>query len=144
MPGESGASRDRSAARNDACEPGRSASAAAAAAILLAVQALGLVAAGGFLIVRALEPDAHHRGGAVVLGVLSVLAGVGVLALARSVRARSRRLRSLLLVLEIICLPIAVTTIQGGRWYVGVPLALVALAVIVLLGVAGLLTPPEE
>ena len=48
--------------------------------------------------------------------------------------ARSGWARSPLLVLELICLPIAVTVVQGGRWYVGVPLAASALAVIVLLG----------
>ncbi len=125
-------------------EKDRARTAATAGAALLALQGLGLVVAGVFLIVRALAPDAHHRGSTEVLGALSVLAGVGVVALARSVRAGSRRFRSLLLVMEIICLPIAVTSIQGGRWYIGGPLALVALAVIVLLGVAGLLTPAED
>jgi len=47
-------------------------------------------------------------------------------------------------VLEIICLPVAVTIVQGGRWYIGVPLALVALGVLALLGVAGLLLPARE
>jgi hypothetical protein len=142
MPGSDPVSGDRSRVRSG--EQGRAGSAALAAAALIALQGLGLAAAGVFLIVRALGPDAHHRGSTEVLGALSVVVGIGVLALARSVRAGRRRFRSLLLVMEILCLPIAVTSIQGGRWYIGGPLALVALAVIVLLGAAGLLTPGED
>jgi hypothetical protein len=136
MSGTDPATGDRSGARASV--------AGAAAAVLIALQGIGLVAAGMFLIVRALEPDAGHRGSTEVLGAMSVLVGAGVIALARSVRARNRRLRSLLLVFEIICLPVAVTSIQGGRWYVGLPLALVAVTVIVLLGVAGLLSPSDD
>lgn len=117
---------------------------ASAAAAVVALQGLGLVAAGVFLIVRALEPDAGHRGSTEVLGALSVVVGLGVLAMARAVGNRRRRVRSPLLVLEIICLPIAVTTVQGGRWYAGVPLGASAIAVITLMAIAGLLTPSEE
>ncbi len=107
----------------------------------MGLQGVGLIAAGVFLIVRALEPDASHRASTEVLGALSVVVGLLVIAVARMVWARSRRVRSPLLVLEIICVPIAITIIQGGRWYVGAPLAIVAVAVIVLMGLAGLLVP---
>jgi hypothetical protein len=127
---------------------GRSGSAqirsANAAAALVALQGLGLVAAGVFLIVRAVEPVARHRGSTEVLGALSVVAGLGVLAMARAVGNRRPRIRGPLLVLEIICLPIGVTIVQGGRWYVGVPLVAVAIAVVVLMGLAGLITPAED
>jgi hypothetical protein len=118
--------------------------AAAAAAASIGVQALGLVVAGAFLMIRALWPDAHHRGSTEVLGALSLVAGVGVAFMARAVLRGNRRVRAPLLVLEIICLPIAVTTIQGGRWYVGVPLGVLALAAMVLLGKAGFLGPDSE
>jgi hypothetical protein len=122
----------------------RSARAGLAAAVLVAVQAVGLVAAGLFLIIRALFPDAGHRGSTEVLGFLSLLVGVGVALTARGIVRRRRQ--PALIVLEIICLPVAVTIVQGGRWYIGVPLALVALGVLTLLAVAGLLLPerPEE
>lgn len=129
-PGSAAASRARSRA-------------AVCAAALVALQGVGLLAAGGYLIVRALAPDAGHRGSTEVLGVLAVLAGVGVLVMARAVGGRQRRIRAPLLVLEIICLPIALTTVQGGRWYVGVPLGIVALGVIILMGLAGLFVPAE-
>ena len=70
--------------------------------------------------------------------------GIGVLFLARAIRRRNGRVRSLLLVLEIICLPIAVTIWQGGRWYVGLPLAVCAALALVLVGRAGLLTPTDD
>jgi hypothetical protein len=111
---------------------------------LVALQGAGLIAAGVFLIVRALEPDASHRGSTEVLGALSVAVGLLVVATARLVWARRHRVRSPLLVLEIICVPIAITTVQGGRWYVGVPLAIVAVAVIVLMGLGGLLVPADD
>ncbi len=117
---------------------------ATAAAGLVGLQGVGLIAAGGYLIVRALEPDAAHRASTEVLGGLSLVVGLVIVATARLVRARRRRVRSPLLVLEIICVPIAITTVQGGRWYVGVPLAVTAVAVIVLMGMAGLLTPAGD
>jgi hypothetical protein len=117
---------------------------AAAAAGVIGLQGLGLMAAGGWLMVRALDNDAHHRGSTEVLGVMSILVGVGVLFLARAVRRRNGRVRSLLLVLEIICLPIAVTSWQGGRWYAGLPLTASALLVLIFVGRAGLLTPSGD
>jgi hypothetical protein len=125
-------------------EPGTRAGYATAAAALVALQGVGLLAAGVYLIVRALEPDAGHRASTEVLGALSVVVGLVIVATARLVAARSRRVRSPLLVLEIICVPIAITTVQGCRWYVGVPLAVVAVAVIVLMGLAGLLIPTDD
>jgi hypothetical protein len=117
---------------------------ASAAAALVALQGVGLLAAGVYLIVRALEPDAAHRASTEVLGALSVVVGLVIVATARLVRARRPRVRSPLLVLEIICVPIAITTVQGGRWYVGVPLAVVAVSVIALMGLAGLLVPTDD
>jgi hypothetical protein len=125
-------------------EPGARAGYATAAGALVGLQGVGLIAAGLYLIVRALQHDAAHRASTEVLGALSVAVGLVILATARLVRARRHRVRSPLLVLEIICIPIAITTIQGGRWYVGVPLAIAAVGVIVLMGLAGLLVPPEE
>ena len=46
--------------------------------------------------------------------------------------------------LEIISFPIAVTIWQGGRWYIGVPLAVSSVLTLVLAGRAGLLIPSPE
>jgi hypothetical protein len=123
--------------------PGRAGPATAAAGVI-AVQAAALIAAGAWLMIRALGHDARHRGSTEVLGAMSIVVGAGVLLLARAVRRRNGRVRALLLILEIICLPIAVTVWQGGRWYVGLPLALSAVFALVLAGRSGLLTPSEE
>ncbi|HEX4016360.1 MAG TPA: hypothetical protein VHX15_06435 [Frankiaceae bacterium] len=125
-------------------DPGTRTGYATTAAALVGLQGIGLIGAGVFLIVRAIDPNAAHRGSTEVLGALSVVVGLVIVATARSVRARNHRVRSPLLVLEIICVPIAITTIQGGRWYVGVPLAVIAIAVIVLMGLAGLLVPADD
>jgi hypothetical protein len=117
---------------------------ASAAAGVIALQATGLVGAGLWLMVRALGHDASHRGSTEVLGAISVAVGIGVVMLARAVRRRNGRVRSLLLVLEIICLPVAVTIWQGGRWYVALPLALSAVLALVLAGLAGVLAPSDE
>jgi hypothetical protein len=118
--------------------------ASTALAAIVALQGLGLIAIGVYLIVRAAQPDAGHPGSTEVLGALSVLVGLGVVLMARAALARRPRVRSPLLVLEILCLPIAVTALQGGRWYVGVPLGVAAIAVIVLMGLAGLLVPRDD
>jgi hypothetical protein len=130
----------RVSAPNETAPP----SSASAAAGVIALQATGLVVAGVWLMVRALGHDASHRGSTEVLGAMSVAVGVGVLFLARAVRRRNGRVRALLLILEIICLPIAVTIWQGGRWYVGLPLALSALLALGLAGRAGVLSPSDD
>lgn len=116
---------------------------ALALAALVALQGIGLIAAGVYLVVRAQEPHAGHPGSTTVLGVLSALVGLVVIAMARAALRLSGRVRSPLLVLEILCLPIGLTAVQGGRWQIGVPLALVAVAVIVLMGLAGLFRTDE-
>ncbi len=122
----------------------RSVATITALAVIVAVQGLGLIAIGVYLIVRAAQPDAGHPGSTEVLGALSVLLGLGVVWMARAAFARRPRVRSPLLVLEILCLPIAVTALQGGRWYVGVPLGIAAIAVIVLMGLAGFFLPRDD
>ena len=116
--------------------------AARVAAVLVALQALGLVVAGGYLIVRALFPDAEHRGSTEVLGFLSLLVGVGVGFGARAVAGRRRQ--PALIVLELLCLPVAWTIIQSERWYLGVALGVIALAALVLLHLGGLLLPDRD
>jgi hypothetical protein len=125
-------------------QPAQASSAAASAAAVIALQATGLIAAGLWLMVRALGHDAKHRGSTEVLGAMSVVLGIGVLYLARAVRRRNGRVRAPLLILEIICLPISVTIWQGGRWYVGLPLALSAVLALGLAGRAGVLSPSAE
>jgi hypothetical protein len=112
------------------------------AALLAGAQGVGLVVAGVYLIVRALGSDTSHRGSTVVLGILALLVGVGVALMGRATAAGRRR--PPLIVLQVICLPVAFTIIQGGRWDIGVPLGASAIAVLVLLALGGLLLPHIE
>jgi len=47
-------------------------------------------------------------------------------------------------VLELICLPVAVTVVQGGRWYAGIPLGISAVAVLALMAASGQLARRPE
>jgi hypothetical protein len=117
--------------------------AATVAAGVIAVQAVFLAAASVVLAISGLQPDTVDRTGAEILAALGLLAAVAVLVLARGVGGGRRWARSPVLVIELICLPIAVTVVQGGRWYAGVPLGLTALAVLALLAASGQLARPE-
>jgi len=70
---------------------------------------------------------------AVVAALLTLLAGLGLLAVARGLRRARRWARAPALVTQLLALPVAVGLVQGGRWYVGVPLILWALGVLALL-----------
>ncbi len=134
--------------RRQAPDPARgdehSGVAARAGGVVVALQGVGLLGVGAYLLVRVTQGDSQHAGSTALLGVLSLLAAAGMFAMARAVDNRRRRVRGPLLTLEIICVPIAITIVQGGRWYVGVPLAVVAVVVVILMGVAGLLGPETE
>jgi hypothetical protein len=69
-----------------------------------------------------------------------LVASLAVVALARGVMQERRWARSPIVVLELICLPIAVTVIQNHKAFAGIPLGLSALAVLVLMAKAGQLT----
>jgi hypothetical protein len=103
-----------------------------------------LAAVSVVLVVSGLRPGTTDRAGAVILAGIGLLSAGAVLALARAVAQRRRWARSPVLVLELICLPVAVTVVQGGRWYAGVPLAVSAVAVLVLLALSGQLSGADE
>jgi NADH:ubiquinone oxidoreductase subunit K len=105
----------------------------ATCAALVGLEALGLLAAAVFYLVElvvATEDDAVR---ALVSAGLALLAAVGLALVARGLRARRRWARSPALVTNLLVVPVAVGLLQGGRWYVGLPLVVLALAVLVLL-----------
>jgi hypothetical protein len=63
--------------------------------------------------------------------VLFLVMGAGLLLVARDLVRRRRWARAPAVTWEVICLPVAYGLFQSGRWYVGLPLAVVALAVLV-------------
>jgi hypothetical protein len=127
-------------APNSPLPPGGGSSAARAAAGVLVLQAVGLAIASVVLAVQGFSPETVDRAGAEILAVIGLAAAVAVVLLARGVLQERRWARSPIVVLELICLPIAVTVIQNDKAFAGIPLGLSALAVLVLMAKAGQLT----
>ncbi len=111
-----------------------------AAAAVLALQAVSLAAASVLLAISGFRPETVDRAGAEILAAIGLASAVAVLWLARGIAADARWARSPVLVLELICLPIAYTVVTQGHLAPGIALALSALAVLALMGVAGQLT----
>ena len=70
---------------------------------------------------------------ALVSAGLTLLAGAGLLQVGRGLLQARRWARSPALVTNLILVPVAVGLLQGGRWYLGVPLIAAAATVVVLL-----------
>ena len=70
---------------------------------------------------------------ALVSAGLTLLAGAGLLQVGRGLLRARRWARSPALVTNLILVPVAVGLLQGGRWYLGVPLIAAAVTVVVLL-----------
>ena len=108
-----------------------------ACAVLVALQALGLAAVAVFYLVELVVATADDATRAVVSAVLALAAAVGLGLVARGLLQRRGWARSPALVTNLLVLPVAVGLLQGGRWYVGLPLLLWAVAVLVLLFAPG-------
>ncbi|HEX7186703.1 MAG TPA: hypothetical protein VF423_00635 [Actinomycetes bacterium] len=100
---------------------------------LVGAEALGLGAASIFFLVELVVADADDRVRAAVAGVLVLAGAVGLGLVTRGLWQRRRWARAPALVSNLLVLPVAFDLVRGGRWYVGGPLLLVALAVLVLL-----------
>jgi hypothetical protein len=104
-----------------------------AAAALVALEALGLLAAAVFFVVELGVADADDPVRATTAAALTLLCAVGLGLVARGIFRRRRWARAPALVTNLLVLPVGYDLTRGGRWYVGVPLLLVAAAVLVLL-----------
>jgi hypothetical protein len=104
-----------------------------ASAALVALQALGLVAVAVLYLVELVVSSSDDPARALVTVALALLAAVGLGLVARGLLAGRRWARSPALVTNLILLPVAFGLLQGSVWYVGIPLLLWALAVLVLL-----------
>jgi hypothetical protein len=104
-----------------------------ACAALVALQALGLVAVAGLYVVELVVSSSDDQARALVTVALALLAAVGLGLVARGLLAGRRWARSPALVTNLILLPVAFGLLQGDVWYVGIPLLLWAIAVLVLL-----------
>ena len=104
-----------------------------ACAALVGLQAVGLVAVAVFYLVELVVADTDDAVRALVTVGLALAAGVGLGLVARGLLHRRRWARSPALVTNLLVLPVAIGLLQGGRWYVGAPLLVWALAVLGLL-----------
>lgn len=81
--------------------------------------------------------DAFHGGNSVVAGVfmavVGVLVGAGLVFVARGLSRSRRWSRAPALVVQIICVPVAITLAQGGRYAAGIPLLVVAVLCVLAL-----------
>jgi hypothetical protein len=108
-------------------------SALVALVALVAAQGIGLVGLAVFFLVELMVASPTSTARAIMAALLTLLAGLGLLAVARGLRHARRWARAPALVTQLLALPVAVGLVQGGRWYVGVPLVLWALGVLALL-----------
>jgi drug/metabolite transporter superfamily protein YnfA len=117
---------------------------ARAAAAVVLLQAVFVVVLSLVLAVEGFQPDTVDPLGAEILALIGVASGVVLGLLARGIAAGRRWARGPVVVIELICVPIAWNLVQNDRWYAGVPLGVAALAVLVLLATSGQLLHSED
>jgi hypothetical protein len=100
---------------------------------LVAGQGVGLAGLAVFLLVELVVATPLSALRAVMAALLTLVAGLGLIAVARGLRRRRRWARAPALVTQLLVLPVGAGLVQSGRWYVGMPLILWALAVLALL-----------
>lgn len=104
-----------------------------ACAALVALQALGLLAAAVFLVVEVVVATPDDRTRALVAALLTLVMAVGLGLVAWGLVRARRWARAPALVVNLLVLPVAFDLARGGRWYVGVPLLVWAVVVLALL-----------
>ena len=111
----------------------RPASSLRACALLVALEALGLVGAAVFFVVEVFVATPDDRTRALVAALLALVTAGGMVLVARGLVAARRWARAPALVVNLLVLPAAYDLVRSGRAYVGLPLAVLALVVLVLL-----------
>ncbi len=104
-----------------------------AAAVLVCLQGLVIVAFGGYLAVEGVVGDPSSVVNAEIAGALALLAGAGLLAVARGIGRGRRWSRSPAALTQVLSLPVGWGLVQGGRPEIGLPVIAVAVATLVLL-----------
>jgi phosphate/sulfate permease len=110
------------------------------ATVLVALEALALVAAAVLLLVKTVVGSPTSLAGAVLAALLALLAAAVLAGAARGLRHLRPAARTPVVVLQLLALPVAFSlTFQAGRVEYGGPVLVVALAVLFLL-----FTPPAR
>jgi hypothetical protein len=103
------------------------------AAALVCLQSLVIVAFGGYLAIQGLVGEPSSVLTAEIAGALALVAGAGLLAVARGVGRGRRWSRSPAVLTQVLSLPVGWGLVQGGRPEIGLPVMSVAVATLVLL-----------
>ncbi|HEX4698898.1 MAG TPA: hypothetical protein VH857_06000 [Actinomycetes bacterium] len=114
-------------------ERGERATTLLACAALVGLESLGLLVAAAAVAVELAVSSASDPLGAAVLAGLALVAGLGLALAARGLARRGRWARAPALVSNLILLPVGYGLVQSGRWYAGLPVMAIGLAVLVLL-----------
>lgn len=104
----------------------------AIAAVLLQVEAAGVLALGVFLIVKSLTSAPEAPGALIAEVVFALLGGLGLLAAARGYRRSREYGRAPAVLVNLIALGLAYFQVGAHLWVVAIPLALLALATLVV------------
>jgi len=104
-----------------------------ACSALVALEALGLLAAAVFFVVEVFVATPDDRTRALVAALLALVVALGMAVVARGLAAARRWARAPAVVVNLLVLPVAFDLLRAGRWYVGLPLLLGALGVLALL-----------
>jgi hypothetical protein len=111
-----------------------------AAVVIVALQALGLVAAAAFLLIESVTGDPDSLGRALLGAVLAVSGALVLFFCGRALLRVRPAARTPIVVLELLALPVGYSlAFQAGRIAYGGPILLAALAVLYLL-----FTPPAR
>jgi hypothetical protein len=111
----------------------------AGASVLVAAQGLLVVALGILQVVRGFGHHIDNLARAEFGGVLTLLCGVVVLALAQRIVVDRTASRSPIVVIELLCLPVGWAMADNGLYGYAIPLLAVAVAILALLLAAGVL-----
>src|SRR4051794_23902852 len=104
------------------------------AALLTAVEGAGLVVAGLVQLGLTAFGDPEDVGRALFVGVFAVLVGIGLVLLARALDRRRRAARTPVVVVQLLALPVGYSlTFDADRVYVGLPLLVLAVVILLLL-----------
>lgn len=102
------------------------------AAVVVLLEGLLTAVLGVIVGVKALRGDGSLVAGE-FMAVCGVLVGVALVFVARGLSRHRRWSRAPAVVVQIICVPVAITLAQGGRFAVGIPLLVVALLCVLAL-----------
>jgi hypothetical protein len=111
---------------------------------LVVTEGLVMIGLGGLQFVRGFGGDIDDRWRAELGAAMAFVFGAAACLLARALVFRRQWARSPTVLMQLLCLPVAVGLVQGGMYGYGVPLLVVPAAILILLGVSGAFRPPES